>query len=133
MVSLKGYLGEALRKQYSNLHSYIQAEVVPEMQIKLRQGFGRAIRTETDSCVVAVLDPRAAPGKRYHQAVLEALPVMPISDKLIDIQNFLHSKKKSSYFEPRFPKEVDYHAGNLFHPGSQEQRSHHAAADSDLP
>lgn len=126
-------LGEALRKQYSNLHSHIQAEVVPEMQIKLRQGFGRAIRTETDSCVVAVLDPRAAPGKRYHQAVLEALPVMPISDKLIDIQNFLHSKKKSSYFEPRFPKEVDYHAGNLFHPGSQEQRSHHAAADSDLP
>ena len=50
-------LGEALRKQYGNLHSYIRAEVVPEMQIKLRQGFGRAIRTETDSCVVAVLDP----------------------------------------------------------------------------
>lgn len=126
-------LGEALRKQYSDLHSYIQAEIVPEMQIKLRQGFGRAIRTETDSCVVAILDPRAAPGKRYHQAVLEALPEMPISDKLTDIQNFLHSKKKSSYFEPRFHKEVDYHAGNLFHPGSQEQRSHHASADSDLP
>ena len=45
-----------MRKQYSNLHSYIRAEVVPEMQIKLRQGFGRAIRTETDSCVVAILD-----------------------------------------------------------------------------
>jgi len=114
-------LGEALRKQYSNLHSYIQAEVVPEMQIKLRQGFGRAIRTETDSCVVAVLDPRAAPGKRYHQAVLDALPKMPISDKLTDIQSFLQSKKNPSYFEPRFPKEVDFHEGNLFHPGSQER------------
>lgn len=68
-------LGEAMRKQYGNLHSYIRAEVVPEMQIKLRQGFGRAIRTETDSCVVAILDSRAAPGKRYHQAVLEALLV----------------------------------------------------------
>lgn len=68
-------LGEAQRKQYRDLHSYIQAKVVPEMQIKLRQGFGRAIRTETDSCVVAILDPRAAPGKRYHQAVLEALLV----------------------------------------------------------
>ena len=126
-------LGEALRKQYSNLHSYIQAEVVPEMQIKLRQGFGRAIRTETDSCVVAILDPRAAPGKRYHQAVLDALPEMPVSDKLTDIQSFLQSKKNPSYFVPRFPKEVDFHEGDLFHPGSQEQRSYHAAADSDLP
>ena len=95
-------LGEAMRKQYGNLHSYIRAEVVPEMQIKLRQGFGRAIRTETDSCVVAVLDPRAAPGKRYHQAVLDALPEMPVSDKLTDIQSFLQSKKNPSYFEPRF-------------------------------
>lgn len=126
-------LGEALRKQYNNLHSYIRAEVVPEMQIKLRQGFGRAIRTETDSCVVAILDPRAAPGKRYHQAVLDALPDMPVSDKLTDIQSFLQSKKNPSYFEPRFTKEVDSHEGNLFHPGSQKQRSHHAAADFDLP
>lgn len=114
-------LGEAMRKQYSNLHSYIRAEVVPEMQIKLRQGFGRAIRTETDSCVVAILDPRAAPGKRYHQAVLDALPEMPVSDKLTDIQRFLQSKKNPSYFEPRFPKEVDFHEGDLFHSGSQEQ------------
>ena len=114
-------LGEAMRKQYGNLHSYIRAEVVPEMQIKLRQGFGRAIRTETDSCVVAVLDPRAAPGKRYHQAVLDALPEMPVSDKLTDIQSFLQSKKNPSYFEPRFPKEVDQYAGNLLCAGSQEQ------------
>ena len=114
-------LGEAMRKQYSNLHSYIRAEVVPEMQIKLRQGFGRAIRTETDSCVVAILDPRAASGKRYHQAVLDALPLMPVSDKLTDIQCFLQSKKKPSYFEPRFTKEVDFYAGNLLCAGSQEQ------------
>ncbi len=114
-------LGEAMRKQYGNLHSYIRAEVVPEMQIKLRQGFGRAIRTETDSCVVAVLDPRAAPGGRYHRAVLDALPEMPVSDKLTDIQHFLQSKKNHSYFEPRFTKEVDYYAGNLLCAGSQEQ------------
>lgn len=114
-------LGEAMRKQYSNLHSYIRAEVVPEMQIKLRQGFGRAIRTETDSCVVAILDPRAAPGKRYHQAVLDALPEMPVSNKLTDVQSFLRSKKIPSYFEPQFPKEVDSHEGDLFHSGSQEQ------------
>ena len=114
-------LGEAMRKQYGNLHSYIQTEIVPEMQIKLRQGFGRAIRTETDSCVVAILDPRAAPGGRYHRAVLDALPEMPVSDKLTDIQSFLQSKKNPSYFEPRFTKEVDYYAGNLLCAGSQEQ------------
>lgn len=114
-------LGEAMRKQYGNLHSYIQTEIVPGMQIKLRQGFGRAIRTETDSCVVAILDPRAAPGGRYHRAVLDALPEMPVSDKLTDIQHFLQSKKNPSYFEPRFTKEVDYYAGNLLCAGSQEQ------------
>ena len=110
-----------MRKQYGNLHSYIQTEIVPEMQIKLRQGFGRAIRTETDSCVVAILDPRAALGGRYHRAVLDALPEMPVSDKLTDIQHFLQSKKNPSYFEPRFTKEVDYYAGNLLCAGSQEQ------------
>ena len=114
-------LGEAMRKQYGNLHSYIQTAIVPGMQIKLRQGCGRAIRTETDSCVVAILDPRAAPGGRYHRAVLDALPEMPVSDKLTDIQHFLQSKKNPSYFEPRFTKEVDYYAGNLLCAGSQEQ------------
>ena len=48
------------RRQYPNLRDYINAEVIPEMQKKLRQGFGRAIRTEHDSCVVAILDERAA-------------------------------------------------------------------------
>ena len=58
---------EARREQYGDLHAYIQAEIVPEMQQKLRQGFGRAIRTETDSCAIAILDPRATPGGRYHE------------------------------------------------------------------
>ena len=34
------------RRQYPNLRDYINAEIIPEMQKKLRQGFGRAIRTE---------------------------------------------------------------------------------------
>ena len=33
------------RQQYPNLRDYINAEIIPEMQKKLRQGFGRAIRT----------------------------------------------------------------------------------------
>ena len=94
-------LGEALRTQYCNLHSYIQTEIVPEMQIKLRQGFGRAIRTETDSCVVAILDPRAAPGGRYHQAVLDALPEMPIGATLREVRKFYRTHKSPEYFLPK--------------------------------
>lgn len=40
---------EKEREQYDTLHAFIRAVVVPEMQIKLKQGFGRAIRTETDT------------------------------------------------------------------------------------
>ena len=40
---------EDQREQYRSLESYIQTIVVPDMQKKLRQGFGRAIRTEHTS------------------------------------------------------------------------------------
>lgn len=50
---------EAEKEQYGNLREYIKAVAVPDMQKKLRQGFGRAIRTETDTCVVTILDSRA--------------------------------------------------------------------------
>ena len=90
---------EARREQYPDLHSYIQAEIVPEMQQKLRQGFGRAIRTETDSCAVAILDPRAAPDGRYHQSALDALPDgIPITTKIEDIEPFLRAHKSLDYF-----------------------------------
>lgn len=94
-------LGEALRTQYYDLRSYIQSEIVPEMQIKLRQGFGRAIRTETDSCVVAILDPRAAPGGRYHRAVLDALPEMPVGASLREVRRFYRTHKSPEYFLPK--------------------------------
>ena len=55
-------LKEKEREKYDTLKKFIRAVVVPEMQIKLRQGFGRAIRTETDTCAVAILDERAGIG-----------------------------------------------------------------------
>ena len=64
-------ISEAEREQYPTLQDYIRDVIIPDMQVKLRQGFGRAIRTETDTCVVSILDHRAAPGERYHRAVLE--------------------------------------------------------------
>ena len=86
------------RKQYPNLHDYINAEIIPEMQKKLRQGFGRAIRTEQDSCVVAILDERAGIGGKYHDAALAALPACPITEKIEDVQKFIREQKPPDYF-----------------------------------
>ena len=86
------------RQQYPNLSDYINAEIIPEMQKKLRQGFGRAIRTEQDSCVVAILDERAGIGGRYHDAVLAALPTCPITEKIEDVQQFIREQKRPDYF-----------------------------------
>ena len=86
------------RRQYPNLRDYINAEVIPEMQKKLRQGFGRAIRTEQDSCVVAILDERAGIGGRYHDAALAALPTCPITEKIEDVQQFIREQKRPDYF-----------------------------------
>ena len=86
------------RRQYPNLRGYINAEVIPEMQKKLRQGFGRAIRTEQDSCVVAILDERAGIGGRYHDAALAALPSCPTTEKIEDVQQFIREQKRPDYF-----------------------------------
>lgn len=91
-------LSNAEKAAYPSLPAYIRAEVVPEMQKKLRQGFGRAIRTETDTCIVSLLDRRAAPGGRYHAAALQALPPCPQTDSLEDVRRFIHARKKPGYF-----------------------------------
>ena len=86
------------RQQYPNLRDYINAEVIPEMQKKLRQGFGRAIRTEHDSCVVVILDERAGIGGKYHDAALAALPTCPTTEKIEDVQQFIREQKRPDYF-----------------------------------
>lgn len=47
-------ISEAEKETYESLEAYIQSIIVPDMQKRLRQGFGRAIRTETDTCVVSI-------------------------------------------------------------------------------
>jgi ATP-dependent DNA helicase DinG len=46
---------------------------VPQAVIKLKQGFGRLIRTRTDTGLVVILDPRVLT-KNYGRSFLEALP-----------------------------------------------------------
>ena len=46
---------------------------VPQAILKLKQGFGRLIRSKTDKGIVVILDSRIT-SKRYGQLFLDALP-----------------------------------------------------------
>ena len=92
-------LKEKEQEHYPSLPAFLEAVAVPEMQIKLRQGFGRAIRTEQDTCVIAILDGRAGQGRRYAQATKQALPEMRTTSSLQMVTKFLRTWKPESYFE----------------------------------
>lgn len=89
---------EAEKEQYESLREYIKAVIVPDMQKKLRQGFGRAIRTETDTCVVSILDQRAAEGGKYHGDVLQALPECQMAESLEEVETFIRNRKNVEYY-----------------------------------
>lgn len=91
-------ISEAEKETYESLEDYIQAIIVPDMQKKLRQGFGRAIRTETDTCVVSILDFRAVKGGKYHEDVMCALPSCRIAEELKEVQDFIRSRKGVEYY-----------------------------------
>ena len=65
---------EAIRRHGGNPFMDYQ---VPEAAIKLKQGFGRLIRTQQDRGIVVLLDPRVRT-KRYGQILLESLPACEV-------------------------------------------------------
>ena len=91
-------ISEAEKETYESLEDYIQAIIVPDMQKKLRQGFGRAIRTETDTCVVSILDFRAVKGGKYHEDVMCALPPCQMAEELREVHDFIRSRKGVEYY-----------------------------------
>ena len=56
-----------------------------DMLIKLKQGTGRLIRSETDKGIVSILDPRI---KDYGKAVLATLPFNNATADLEDVKDF---------------------------------------------
>ena len=91
-------IGEYEQTQYGNIHDYKQRAVVPEMLIKLKQGFGRLIRTERDTGVVAILDSRVSEKGAYRKRVLEALPDCRVTSNIISVEQFFKAKKLPEYF-----------------------------------
>ena len=72
--------------------------IIPAMLIKLRQWMGRGIRRESDSAVFTILDSRASLCGKYREEILNALPSMPVTDRLGDVADFIIRKKADSYF-----------------------------------
>ncbi|HEV3163794.1 MAG TPA: helicase C-terminal domain-containing protein [Isosphaeraceae bacterium] len=64
---------EAIRLRGGN--PFVEYQV-PEAVIKLKQGFGRLIRSKTDTGIVAILDPRVLT-KPYGRTFLNSLPDCP--------------------------------------------------------
>lgn len=64
---------------------------VPGAAIALKQGAGRLIRSESDRGVLVICDPRITT-KRYGKKFLDALPPMPISRQIHDVNQFFRPR-----------------------------------------
>jgi ATP-dependent DNA helicase DinG len=82
---------------------YMRRALMPDMLVKAKQGFGRVIRTESDTGVCAFLDLRAYPGAAYHRRLLGALPECGGTTDISDIEPFLRERKPKSYFMEEEP------------------------------
>ena len=71
---------EAIREAGGNPFRDYQ---LPEAIIKLKQGFGRLIRTKQDEGMVVILDPRIKT-KSYGRLFLESLPHCDVIEDSID-------------------------------------------------
>ena len=91
-------VGEWERTMYGSLDEYKAKVVVPEMLIKLKQGFGRLIRTEKDSGCVAILDSRVNMRGAYRGRVLAALPPCRVTSDIGDVDRFMREIKPAAYF-----------------------------------
>jgi len=92
-------IGEYEQTLYRDLFEYKSRVVVPEMLIKLKQGFGRLIRTESDTGVVAILDSRANTRGAYRGRVIDALPDCYVTADIEDVVSFFDDKKSTEYFQ----------------------------------
>jgi len=68
--------------------------VLPQAQIRLKQGFGRLVRTRTDTGIVCILDSRLV-RKAYGRAFLHSLPRCSITTDIRAVARFLQERDPS--------------------------------------
>jgi len=73
--------------------------MIPNMLIRLRQGAGRLIRTETDTGVLAILDSRLSSNyqKNYSKSTLDSLPFNNITESIEEVERFVKDKVLINY------------------------------------
>jgi Rad3-related DNA helicase len=91
-------ISEYEQTRYPSFGAYLRGVIIPEMLIKLKQGFGRLIRTVSDTGVVAIIDSRANRRGKYFRAVISALPNMRTTHRIGDVKTHLRAKKPAEYF-----------------------------------
>jgi ATP-dependent DNA helicase DinG len=69
------------------------------MLVKFKQGFGRLIRTETDSGVVALFDCRAFENNAYYAPLLGAIPDVRVTSNISDVETHLQAVKPIEYWQ----------------------------------
>lgn len=92
-------IGDYERSLCDSMEVYKTQAVVPDMLVKLKQGFGRLIRSETDTGVVAMLDSRMRIGGAYRDRVLAALPECGVTSSVEEVRRFMLEKKEAPYFK----------------------------------
>jgi len=83
---------------YNSIDDYKHCVVIPDMQLRLKQGGGRLIRLVTDTGVIAILDFRASLKGAYRKYALAALPPCRVTSDIGDIDPFLRAVKDEAYF-----------------------------------
>jgi len=76
---------------------------IPRAIIQLKQGFGRGVRSESDCCVVVLLDPRIIE-KSYGRKFLASLPPVSRSRDLANIAKFLPPLKREPAPQAELPE-----------------------------
>lgn len=96
---LRSQAMELKRSACADTGEFVRKYAVPQMILKLRQGAGRLIRTETDTGVLAILDARAAKGGAYRSRVLKALGKYPLVESVEEVEKFVRKVKDESYWD----------------------------------
>lgn len=94
---MRSALMEEKKEACENIGEFVDRYCTPNMLIKLRQGVGRLIRSESDTGVVSILDPRAI-SKSYFVKVSQALHKYPQLDTVDEIDTFMRSIKDEKYY-----------------------------------
>ena len=86
------------KEKCRDFSEFMNKYTIPEMIIKLRQGAGRLVRTETDTGVISILDSRAN-NISYSNAINEVLGKHPRISSVKEVSRFIKEIKPKEYFD----------------------------------